>query len=284
MATGPASEYVGKTAAYDVIVTNVGDAAARNAYLTAAADAGAVVGIADANAAGDRLSLGTIEPGGKRKVRVTAKPTIGGGAMTVRATAKSDCADAVTATHRTAVQVIAATGMEVVNRDDPARVGEPIRLQMTVQNTGSGPDRNVKVVATLPPQLTYGSANSPTQGRAAGQQVIFEPLKELGPGQTATWTVEARPRRPATRGSGRAESETPDRAGRADAADEGVLRCTGAGIERGDVCRRTDILVCHSEPTPGFRRRGPRPGRRSGGGWWGRHSCLSLGLAGTSQT
>ncbi|HEX8910898.1 MAG TPA: hypothetical protein VF796_00965 [Humisphaera sp.] len=192
VATGPASEYVGKTAGYDVVVTNVGDAAARNAFLTAAADAGAVVGIADPNAAGDRLSLGTIEPGGTRKVRVTAKPTVGGGAMTVRATAKSDCADAVTATYRTSVQVIAATGLEVVNRDDPARVGEPVRLQVTVQNTGSGPDRNVKVVATLPPQLTYGSATGPTQGRVAGQQVVFEPLKELGPGQTATWTIEAK--------------------------------------------------------------------------------------------
>jgi uncharacterized repeat protein (TIGR01451 family) len=192
-ATGPESEYVGKAAGYDITVTNVGDAAARNTYLTASADGGAQVAWAavDPIAAGQRLPVGVIEPGQSRKVRVTARP-VQGGAMNVRVTAKSDCADAVTANARTMVQVIASLVMDVTDQDDPVRVGEAVKYRITVQNTGSGPDRNVKVVAVLPPQLQFVSAGGPTAGTAEGQRVTFGSLADIPPGQSATWVVEAK--------------------------------------------------------------------------------------------
>ena len=194
--TGPESEYVGKAAGYELTVTNVGDAAARNATVTAAADGGAQVQFAAAAAGGPPAvgatqSVGVIEPGKSRTVRLTARPTIGGD-MNVRATAKADCAPAVTAAARTTVQTIAAIAMEVADRDDPVRVGEATVYRVTVRNQGSGPDRNVKVVATLPSQLAYVQSSGPTPGAVDGQRVTFDPLPRLDPGQSVTWTVEVR--------------------------------------------------------------------------------------------
>lgn len=197
--TGPESEYVGKSAGYELTVTNVGDAAARNAAVTAGADGGAQVAFAasaDAPAAfGPTQPVGVIEPGKSKKVRVTARP-VAGGLMTVRATAKADCAEAVSAAAGTTVQTIAAVAMDVADRDDPVRVGEATVYRITVRNQGSGADRNVRVVATLPSQLAYAQSTGPTPGVVGGQRLTFEPLPRLDPGQSVTWTVEARAESP----------------------------------------------------------------------------------------
>ncbi|MDB5294024.1 MAG: omcB, partial [Phycisphaerales bacterium] len=208
--TGPDADYVGKLPTYEVTVTNTGDAAARNATVAAAADNGAEVGFPPADpppgggvvagmppaapppaVVGSTLSVGAIEPGQSRKIRVTARPLVGG-QMTVRATAKADCAAPAAATAKTAVRTIAALAMDVADRDDPVRVGEATVYRITVRNQGTGPDRNVKVVASLPPQLAFVAAGGPTVGTADGAKVTFAPLAQLDPGQAMTWTVEVK--------------------------------------------------------------------------------------------
>lgn len=189
--SGPATEYVGKSATYDFVVKNIGDAIARNPNVVASADGGAAVTIPESTTGGAAIAMTNIEPGQSRHVRIAARPSVGG-AMTVSATARSDCADAASATARTTVLTIPSLVMEVTDRDDPVRVGEGTVYRITVRNVGSGADRDVKIVATLPEKLTYVESTGPSTGHAAGQRVTFDTLQQLGPGQAATWTVEVK--------------------------------------------------------------------------------------------
>lgn len=200
---GPASEYVGRSASYELTVRNVGDAVARNAAVTAAAEGGgtdgrgaevtfpAAAGGGEAAAGGQVRAVGPIEPGQARTVRIAARPTAGG-AMAVRATAKADCADAAVATVRTTVQTIASLVMEVTDRDDPVRVGEATVYRITVRNVGSGADSDVKVVATLPEKVELVGTTGMTPGKADGRRVTFDALPKLDAGGTATWVVEVK--------------------------------------------------------------------------------------------
>jgi uncharacterized repeat protein (TIGR01451 family) len=201
--TGPDAEYVGKAAAYDLVVTNIGDAPARDATVTATADGGAELaffagGRADGPepAAGERgkvpqQTLGAIDPGQSKKARVAFRPKAGG-LMTVSVTARATCADAVSAAARTTVQTIAALALEVQNRDSLVRVGENALYTIRVRNGGSGADRNVRVVATLPPQLALVRTTGPSDPHADGDRLVFGLIPSLPPGEAATWTVEAR--------------------------------------------------------------------------------------------
>lgn len=194
--TGPASEYVGKAGTYEVTITNIGDAAARNTVLSAVADGGAAVQYPAPDAAtrpavGGGYAVGLIEPGKSKKVRITARPVLGG-QLSVKATARADCADAVNATSYTEVKTIAAPDIQVSDVDDPVRVGEVTRYRITLSNGGSGADRNVKVVATLPPQLKFVQATGPTPAISAGGKITFDALPRLDAGQTVTWLVEVR--------------------------------------------------------------------------------------------
>jgi uncharacterized repeat protein (TIGR01451 family) len=201
--TGPETEYVGKAAAYDLVVRNTGDAVARDTLVIASADNGAervffaglrpdaADGKAGERDAGPQQNLGPIEPGGAKTVRVAFRPTRGG-PMNVSVTAKAACADAVSARAATRVQTIAALLLEVRDRDDLVRVGEDAVYTIRVRNQGSGPDRNVQIVATLPPQMTLVKAGGATDARVDGPRITFAPLAALAPGQDATWTVDAK--------------------------------------------------------------------------------------------
>lgn len=194
--SGPNAEYVGKAATYELTITNTGDAAARNTTLSATADAGATVQYADGGAgaqpaAGTGFAVGVIEPGATKKVRISARPTLGG-QMAVKATVRADCAEAVTASAQTEVRTIAALAMQVTDNEDPVRVGEATTYRIVVKNGGSGADQNIKVVATLPPQVKLVQTTGPTPGTADGSKVTFAPLNRLDAGQTVSWLVEVR--------------------------------------------------------------------------------------------
>jgi len=194
--TGPEAEYVGKAATYEVTISNIGDASARNTVLSVTADAGATVqygagGAATQPASGGGFAVGTIEPGASRKMQVSVRPALGG-VMVVKPTARADCADAAGASTQTTVKTIAALAMQVTDNEVPVRIGEAATYRITLKNGGSGPDRNIKVVATLPPQLKLVQTTGPTPGTAEGSKVAFAPLNKLDAGQSVSWLVEVR--------------------------------------------------------------------------------------------
>jgi uncharacterized repeat protein (TIGR01451 family) len=212
--TGPATEYLNKTATYVVTVKNTGDAPA--ARTTVALDAmekrgeigGVVVGPGDPAAGEARAAaaaaaayrkegtdLGTIAPGQSKTVTVTVRPTRGG-PMTLRAVALASCVPAVTGKIDTDIRTLPALRLEVVDLDDPIRVGDNVVYRVTVKNQGTGPDANVAITATLPPELTYVTSEGPTAGKANGQTVTFAPVPTLAAGEEAVWRIQTKAGKP----------------------------------------------------------------------------------------
>jgi len=212
---GPPSEYLNKSATYTVTVKNTGDVPAkRAAVIIDTASHGQVTAAAFKEAppvveakpnpsalAADRrppaklvdggIEIGTLAPGESATVSVAIKATVEG-PMTVTARALATCAAEASARTDTKVLTLAALRLEVVDLDDPIRVGDHVTYRISVKNQGTAPDHHIALTASLPAGLKLVSAQGPTDGAAAGQTITFAALDTLKPGDTATWLVEAK--------------------------------------------------------------------------------------------
>jgi uncharacterized repeat protein (TIGR01451 family) len=203
--TGPEREYVGKSITYDISVQNTGQTAARNASL--AFDGGGtgaqMVAVnnpqaaegeartASARIGGNGGDIGEIAAGQTRQYRVTV-PAEKAGSVRVTAVAKAECAKDASAMATTSIETLPALLLEVVDREDLVRVGENVIYRITVTNQGTGPDTNVGITATLPPELQYVNAGGASGATAQGQQVKFTPVPSVAAGKAVEWNLEAK--------------------------------------------------------------------------------------------
>jgi uncharacterized repeat protein (TIGR01451 family) len=202
--SGPPTEYLTKSTTYTVTVKNTGDAPARNAQVAfGTAGRGQVAGITVGGAAEgggearvaratgrDATDLETIEPGQTKTLTVTVRAAKEG-EMPLVATAVATCVAPVTANARTNILTLPALRLEVVDLDDPIRVGGEVVYRVTVKNQGTGADRNVAVTATLPPEMEFVGATGPSEAKAEGRVVRFGALEALAAGDEAVWRVRA---------------------------------------------------------------------------------------------
>jgi uncharacterized repeat protein (TIGR01451 family) len=199
---GPEKEYINKTATYTVTVKNNGDAPARRTILGIDTGNGATVGtVAVGGGGGDAqvaaayrkegTDLGTLAPGEARTATVTVR-TAQEGQLPVKATVAAGCVSPVSARAVTNVLTLPALRLEVVDLDDPIRVGDSVVYRITVKNQGTGADRNIGVTATLPPELQFVTAEGPTQAKPEGQTIRLGTLESLAAGQSAVWRIEAK--------------------------------------------------------------------------------------------
>lgn len=192
--TCPDQRYIGRPATFEITVTNNGDAPANNTMLTDNLPSGVQFNNASdgGTMSGNRVtwSLGTIEPGGSRKVSVTVTVTSAGRIEnTVNATAT--CTEASARCEMSVVGVPAIL-LEVVDVEDPIEVGQNITYIITVTNQGSAEGTNIVLNCTLPAELDYVSAEGPVQGSASGKNISFAPLPSLAPRAKATYKVVAK--------------------------------------------------------------------------------------------
>lgn len=144
------------------------------------------------------IDLGNLEPGQTMELRFTARPE-GAGVAVYRAAATFVCrpgeeerevvAEAVT---RTEFIALPALLVAVVDADDPVRTGDEATYHIVVKNQGAAADHDVQIVAELPEQLEYVAAEGPTEAQVEGNQITFEPIEQLAPGEEARWRVAAR--------------------------------------------------------------------------------------------
>jgi uncharacterized repeat protein (TIGR01451 family) len=198
--SGPEREYVGKTVTYDVTVENSGQAAARNAQLSFDGAGGATIAAvegegeaqtASAKVGGDGGQIGNIEPGQSRRFRVTV-PAERAGTINVNALAKAECAKDASAAASTNIETLPALLLEVVDREDLVRMGESAFYTIKVTNQGTGPDTNIGITATLPPELQFVNATGASEAQNQGQEIRFAPVPSLAAGKTIEWNVEAK--------------------------------------------------------------------------------------------
>jgi uncharacterized repeat protein (TIGR01451 family) len=197
--TGPDRLYIGRPAAYDITITNRSDVPAKNAIMEDSIPDG-VTGVkatAGAKLAGSKLvwEFGTLEPNASKEVRVTYTPTKAG-TLINSATATAYCAEAVTSTMRTTVTGIPALSLEVVDIEDPVRVGTRATYVIRVENQGSATATNIRIACLLENNVQYLSSAGATAGSKDGQTVRFFPLGSLAPKATAAWRVVVEAVRP----------------------------------------------------------------------------------------
>jgi len=190
--TGPAREFIGRHATYDITVTNSGDGEARNTVVEDIVPSDATfVSATDGGAFANgrvRWNVGTLAPNASKKVSVTLTRATTG---TIRntATASAFCAEAVNATASTEYAGIPAVLLEVVDLEDPDQVGTNETYVITVTNQGSAVGTNIRVTCTLEANQEFVSASGATNATAQGATITMAPLASLDAGAKATWRV-----------------------------------------------------------------------------------------------
>lgn len=191
-AEGADQEFVGRNLTYRFMVKNTGDANAADTVVVVDLPRSAqfVQASQDAVSSGGKVSwkLGTLAPGEWKSLEMRVKPEgIGNMPMTARATAK--CAEPAAATTATSVVGVAAILLELVDRGDPAELGNEVVYTITATNQGTATDRDIRIVCEIPPQQELLSFDGPTTAAQMGQTLRFIPLATLAPGQRAQWEV-----------------------------------------------------------------------------------------------
>lgn len=189
--TGPKERYIGRSANYEITVTNRGDTPAQNTTLVDPIPAGTeFVSATDGGSlSGGQVTwnLGTLEPGASKKVTIVLKANTAGTVTNV-ARATAICAEAQASTAME-TKGVPAVLLEVVDIEDPIEVGQNETYEITVTNQGSAQDTNIVITVTLPAEQDYVSSTGPTTGTAQGKVIKFAPLASLAPRAKATWKV-----------------------------------------------------------------------------------------------
>ncbi len=95
-----------------------------------------------------------------------------------------------------------ALQIAVVDDEDPVTNESKVQYTVSVWNEGDAPDQNVQIVATLPSNLKFDTADGPTDVKNEGGKITFSPIKSFSPGDRVEYTITATPT-----GSGNARFE-----------------------------------------------------------------------------
>ena len=202
---------LGEPARFEVRVTNPGDVPADMVVLATAASGGEIQRIYGARgeegqvmqggmdpADGDAV-IGTLQPGDSRTLFVDVVGNEGG-VIKLGAVSVAQCRDSGTelaraeGTAQVEVRAFAALQVEVVDSQDPVRVGESTSYEITIRNEGRADDNNLGITAELPDGLEYVAENSggPTEITVNGKELSFGEVQTLPQGESVTWYVTGR--------------------------------------------------------------------------------------------
>jgi uncharacterized repeat protein (TIGR01451 family) len=191
---GPAKRYLERQATYTVSVTNPGTAPAKDVELVTRLPKG--LKFVKANNAGQYnpqthsvvWSLEELPPAETGTVTLTALP-VEPGEQRLRAEGKAKQGLTDEQEQITVVEGLAALLFEVVDVADPIEVKGETEYEIRITNQGSKAADNVQLVAMLPPELKFVSAEGPTRYAIDGDRVVFEPLGRLSPKADTTYRV-----------------------------------------------------------------------------------------------
>jgi uncharacterized repeat protein (TIGR01451 family) len=87
---------------------------------------------------------------------------------------------------------VAAVRFEVLDLDDPVEVGKEAVYEVRVTNQGTGACTNVQLVAAIAEGTEYKGSSGPTQIKAQGQHLVFEPIPNLAAKGEAVYRIKIR--------------------------------------------------------------------------------------------
>jgi len=191
---GPARRYLERQATYTVSVSNPGTATTKDIELVTRLPKG--LKFVKANNAGHydpqthtvAWSLEELPPAETGTVSLTALP-IEPGEQRLRAEGRARQGLTDEQEQITLVEGLAALLFEVVDVADPIEVKGETEYEIRIVNQGSKAADNVQLMAMLPPELKFVSAEGPTGHAVDGQRILFEPLGRLSPKADTTYRV-----------------------------------------------------------------------------------------------
>lgn len=193
---GPRSQYAGTVATYAILVSNPGNAVAKNVEVAFMLPSGAAY-VAD-NASGHLEGKGTkvvwrlpsLRPESQQRLEVKCKLDVPGtNQPQVVCVADGDLRD--TGTLATHVEALADLRLEVYDPQGPVAVGGDVEYEMRVKNRGAKAAENVEVVAFFSEGVEPVSAVGEGHELGVGQ-VAFAPLVSIAGGQEVTLKLVAR--------------------------------------------------------------------------------------------
>ncbi len=191
---GSEYKYAGSLGEYVIRVSNIGDAPATNVALAALLPRGAeyVGGVEGAEGGKGRVDwkVNSLAAGAHRDylIRCTLEAA-GTHKFQVQATADDDLS--TTGDCETIVETVADLKLSVNDPKGPVPVGKDVVYEVRVVNRGSRAAEDVKVIA----QFSNGIEPVSYEGGDAEMitgQVLFKPVRSLGPGETLVLKIFAR--------------------------------------------------------------------------------------------
>ena len=182
VATGPKQRYVGTKADYTATVTNSGEVPLTDVVVSLKTPTGLTGSALNTSiptlAIGESKTLawhGLVEQAGSLRPTFEAK-----GPYQTKA---SD--DALTI-----VEGIPAIRVELIDLDDPIRVGDETTYEIRVTNTGSASDSQLTLACQLPAQMKFVSAKGPVKFTHTDKnRVVFDSIATLAPQTEARFLV-----------------------------------------------------------------------------------------------
>ncbi|MFW6032634.1 MAG: COG1361 S-layer family protein [Phycisphaeraceae bacterium] len=191
---GPEEVYAGEPATYNIQLRNTGDGVARDLTVRHELPSGAELLEAEGQPrqVGDALvwQLDPLEPDEQRSLSATLT-TNQPEQIEAQVTADAFCAEQVSGQVMTQFQGLTSLLVELVDTNDPVQVGETETYDIIVTNQGSIPAENVRIVATVPSELSVVDTRSPVEPQQQADQMIFA-VPRLGAEDSVSIQIRAR--------------------------------------------------------------------------------------------
>ena len=192
--TGPPQQFLGKSATYQITVSNTGDTPLTGVVVTD--NAPPTTTITDAGGGqvtGNQAvwNVGSLDAGQSKTMSLSLRASQAGSTVN---TASVRTAEGVSDTAEAATlwRGFAAVLVEMVDDPDPLLVGESVTYTLRVTNQGTAPDSDVRVSVKFPSNIQPVSAAGITTGNVSGDTVTFGTLDSIAAKQVATWTIQAK--------------------------------------------------------------------------------------------
>ncbi len=193
--TCPPESFLGKRASNKITITNTGDVALTRVVVTGSWDSGMRVISADGSPslAGNKAVWNIASlPAGKSLSYgiVSVSKTPGKQCIDLTLT----CAEGITkkASCCTLWKGFPAILLEVIDTNDPLLIDEETTYVIEVTNQGTALDRNIRIVANFPAEITPLSVTGDTKGTITGKNVSFAAYPILNPKDKIKFVIRAK--------------------------------------------------------------------------------------------
>jgi uncharacterized repeat protein (TIGR01451 family) len=194
---GPRRRFLDRDATYTVAISNPGTAPAHEIELVTFLAEGMEFVSADSAGQYDPQTravywlLDELPPNEMGNVSVTARPTKPGEHI-LRVEGRAQRGLEAIEEQPITVEGLAAVEFQVIDLADPVEIAGEAAYEIVVKNGGTKDSSQIEVVATLPVEMQLIAAEGPTRFKAAGQKIMFEPLKSLAPGESVSYQLTAK--------------------------------------------------------------------------------------------